>query len=337
MQYNNMAQELTFLEIACKNGDIDVINNYIANNNDIHTLRYNYYAHDCTLLHIACHNGKLDIVKILIDNNVDINHKNVNGITCLACVCFSESHTTDIDIVNLLIEKGADIHCVNNQGDTLLMCVAQNISYKPEIAKILIGNGINVKAANKYGDTCLHMSFRYMLTKFLIENGADINAKNKDGRTPFHNACEMGSLEHIKLFIDNGANLNETMSTNNSTIAHYWASSRTNITNEMLEFLVKNGLNILQKNNNNDTPMDIARKMISIHDVNTDILTAIDTNYTNLTKLIAIGRIDHLGKLIPKHYNKRFYILSLIIQNDAFKHYIINKYINSLPQYTQHT
>lgn len=128
----------------------------------------------------------------------------------------------NINTIQHLIKQGADVNfsCPYDKDEyrTKLHSAAKNGSI--ELVKLLIENGANVNARDKYGETPLHHSIYHSvldetqsnnnvskeeIVKLLIENGADVNAKNNNEKTPLHYA---ESVTIAKLLINNGANIN---------------------------------------------------------------------------------------------------------------------------------
>lgn len=86
------------------------------------------------------------------------------------------------------------------------------------IAKILIDNGAEINARDKFDETSLHEAARYGKTeivKLLVEHNADINALNKDNKTPLFASTEVydagTSQDVIKVLLDAGAGITMTI------------------------------------------------------------------------------------------------------------------------------
>lgn len=64
-----------------------------------------------------------------------------------------------------------------------------------------------------FGDYPLHIAATrcdVSEIEILLNAGAELNAKGENGYTPLMNAVEQGSLDCVKLFVDSGANLENT-------------------------------------------------------------------------------------------------------------------------------
>jgi len=103
--------------------------------------------------------------------------------------------------VKLLIEDGADINAKDKYGNTPLIIAARDD--RAEIVKILIENGAEVNAKNEKGETPLYWVLcndNTEIAKFLIEKGADVKAKSCFGYTPldFANVDVLNFLKERK-------------------------------------------------------------------------------------------------------------------------------------------
>jgi len=77
-----------------------------------------------------------------------------------------------------------------------------------EIVKLLIAEGADVNAKDKYGMTPLHLAETKEAAELLIANGADVNARTGDGQTPLLFAVMSGSKETVEILIAKGADVN---------------------------------------------------------------------------------------------------------------------------------
>jgi len=77
-----------------------------------------------------------------------------------------------------------------------------------EMARLLLQNGAEVNARNRFNATPLHLAAsqgRAKLCALLIDKGADLNAKANTGRTPLHCAAGDGRLEACQVLLARGA------------------------------------------------------------------------------------------------------------------------------------
>jgi len=196
-------------------GDITVLH-YLLSQNGIDGNIKDTYGY--TLLHRACeniHKFPLEIFQHLIETlGCDINAQDDNKNTPLheALRYFDPNEGGDITVLMyLLSQKIVDVNIKGIDGYSLLHWACSKINTLPlEIFKLLIETkGCDVNAHDNYGDTPIHVAFRYfdpneggditVLTYLLSQKGIDPKIKDKNGYTILHWACE--KINHLPLDI----------------------------------------------------------------------------------------------------------------------------------------
>lgn len=74
----------------------------------------------------------------------------------------------------------------------------------------LINSGVDINAADEYGQTALHAIVRDWhpdVVSFIIRNNADVNKADKWGRTPLHLAAAINSVEIAKILCLSGGKI----------------------------------------------------------------------------------------------------------------------------------
>lgn len=150
----NIYEETPFWT-ACQRGHLGIIN--LLLNMKVNSNQENNNGK--TPLSVACFNGHLSIVEALLIHKVDIHKANKKGGTPLY-MATQMGHT---DIVQLLLEHGAqeDINLNGYKKHTplLVACLSQHTHNKPELFRLLIGNGASLISKNDKGETALDIAF----------------------------------------------------------------------------------------------------------------------------------------------------------------------------------
>jgi len=194
-----------------------------------------------TLLHIPFCSKKF--IDFILELGIDINTKNNNGITPLNF--YMLQYCPNIKIIQYLIEKGAnpmifdkggntilhtyylderiidylskhiDINTKNNKGETPLHFYMKNKNFNKNfninIIKCFIKNSANITSIDNINHTILHNFYESRdIYQYFIENGTNLFHKDNYGNTSLHfyMMSEHIDIEIIKMFIDNGADIN---------------------------------------------------------------------------------------------------------------------------------
>ena len=124
-----------------------------------------------------------------------------------------------VDIVKVLIRNGADVNAVDRYMETALHFASKYGHV--DVAKVLIQNGANVNAVDKWKKPALHWAARtghVEVAKMLIRNGANVNAVEEDNWTALHIAAYDGHVDVAKVLIENGADVNAVEKDNRTSL-----------------------------------------------------------------------------------------------------------------------
>ena len=261
------------------------------------------------LIYAIENNKPLKIIKSLINKSCNLDIVDNFGDTAIfKALKEIDSSTKIYKILNCLLTYGAKLDIKDKDGNTpLILAIENNLS--KTIIKCLINKKI-INEVDKKGETALLKMLKpfgnyteeetYNIIKLFIENGANLNIQDLSGRTPLIYAIEkMLSLRIIELLICNGSQID--ISDKKGETALFKALKTTFINNNqylIIDLLLKNGANYYQQNNEGDYPLIYAIK-----------------NNSNLKSIKLL--IEKSGALTEDYYYKLCKLLSkLFIEKD---------------------
>ena len=177
------------LWLAVKNGDIARIKQLAQTgvNLNMHS-RLLYGLPGKTALHVAVKSWQKESARVLIELGADVNAVDATENGTPLCLAVYEGNS---DMVRFLIENGADPDVLHSRVGILLF--KYPILYtalwlnKEDCALALIEGGVNIKKADKDGDTPLHIAAKHNCAKAvraLLAKGANPNVRNKKRELP---------------------------------------------------------------------------------------------------------------------------------------------------------
>jgi ankyrin repeat protein len=196
---------------------------YICKLLNIYKLSINIINFDTnSLLIMSCLKKNYDLFIYLIINNVDVNYQNAHGISALHII--SIMGLTEYLFFLLTKKVNIDIQCI--KYNTALHFACMNTNNNTQIIKYLLKIGINM----------------YL--------------KNEKGYNPIIYCIINNNLDGLKLFINNGFDINTSLNDQNYTLLHYLCS---NPNDNIFEYILTlNNLNLNALDINNNTPIHIA-------------------------------------------------------------------------------
>ena len=239
---------------ALKAGETDVIRAIVAKRPS----EVNAVATDGTTpLHWAVHQDDLATADLLIDAGANVHAANRYGATPLWLACINGS----APIVERLLEAGADPNTRMPEGDTALMMAARGGSVASVNALVRRGADVNAQEEWK-GQTALMWAAaanHAAVVTALIEAGANVQARTKfkpvfvtrggglraaerssdvtrqAGFTALLFAVRAGATDAVKVLLNSGASVNDTLTDGTSVLVMAVASTHFELADYLLE------------------------------------------------------------------------------------------------------
>lgn len=329
----NSANE-TLLHVALKTpGNQKLVQFLIENGADVHSED----TAGNTPLHVALKTPANDAsIKLLIKKGADVNKTNQMGMAPLNIATqFDLSSgllnlvSSSFDYVTLLIETGQ----AKLKTSTPLLSFAF-IRDHQNIATYLLNKGADINTQDENRMTLLHHAIgaqNQEVVEYLLKKGVDVNLANNDGQTPLQlaivnsqpeialklvekaaaidslsplqkvdllkTAIKMGKTTAADLIVQS-INLNEPDKKGN-TLLHEAAQTSGN--EKLIQFLIKKGAAVNQKNNDGMTPLNYAALYSSLD----SIKLLVENGNANLNTSFPLLSFE----LIRRHQDAATYLL----------------------------
>ena len=186
------------LQLACINGQIDLVELLIDKNVDINVSD----VYGDTPLILAYKSKKFNILKLLIERGADSDVSNESGNTVMHLACF-DGNTY---IVKLLLETNTNFNVYQSSGLTPLTLACQQGHLG--IVELLITKGTHFDVEIKTALMEARENEHYPVVKHLLCNNADPNIVSNDGKTALHYSCSNGHYNIVALLLDHNADPN---------------------------------------------------------------------------------------------------------------------------------
>lgn len=162
-----------------------------------------------------------------------------------------------IDCLLLLLEKGTAANNPNNEKmSPLMQAIAQHLYFAVDC---LLDSGVDPNFSTDKGDTALLISMFVTDPKIknvinsLILKGADPNIADSLGATAIHRCCQYQNLELLKLLVNHGGHLQTKDKKMKSALSYCLMNNDPEAMQQMVEYLLENGLDINEKDDNGST------------------------------------------------------------------------------------
>ncbi|UYV77187.1 hypothetical protein LAZ67_15000032 [Cordylochernes scorpioides] len=216
----------------------------------------------------AIRNGNLEEVKKLLEEGVEVNveldseemseynHEVMeDGWRGVLIDCDTPLHLAtkmkNFDMFRFLVDNGANINASNANGKTVLY---NSIYYEHfEIFYNLIDLGADYNAELRCGGTLLMLASGKYNTRFmkeLLKRGVDVEAKDYIGRTAIYFTLR-ANFENFRILYDAGADINICPKFMEPLLGEACIEQA----QEVVEFLIKLGVDINQKGPHGNTPL----------------------------------------------------------------------------------
>ena len=206
-----------------------------------------------TPLCIAAMHGHSDAVAELLRQNANPNARNQHG---YSAIHYAAANNAEKMVSQFGQADRADLDLKTTKGNTpLTLAITLGAA---DAAKALVGTGadVNVKGPEEW--SALHFAVNQDELKviaILNDNRADVNAMCDKQKTPLMLAVKKGSVEAVRLLLDKCADPNLKDLCGWSAL-HMAAVS--NETAEILQFIVRNGVNVNSLTNKGNTALALS-------------------------------------------------------------------------------
>ena len=149
---------------------------------------------------IAAEYGREQIVKTLLERHANPALKDHEGGTAI----FRAMQNGHPSVVTAMLNSHVDFSGIDDMGRNLLHSACLLEEAQPDIVRLLISDGMEVDAPDKFGQTPLHMASRagnLEIVSILTSLGANPVVKDAHERTPLEVAWQHGRTDVIKTLV----------------------------------------------------------------------------------------------------------------------------------------
>ena len=207
-----------------------------------------------TPLHDAAHSCNVKVAEVLFQHGADAGAIDYRGCTPLAEVVANLNPAPDV--VAYFAQKSRK-SCERGREKALMFAER----FGPEVAKILLDNGLDVNQKGKHTAPLLKAAEGNPETvRVFLENRANIHIEDSFGCTPFHIAAQHGNTETLRLLLDHDPNFVHAVNQKGETGLHLASTGYHKKGAECVQFLLERGSDIMAVKENGDTALHEAVK-----------------------------------------------------------------------------
>jgi hypothetical protein len=182
------------LELACANGNVEIINMLLEKGVDIHNNETR------SSLRTTCENKHLEASRLLLERGAKV----VGSVIIYAC------HNCSIDIVKLLFEfkeswEPAIFTEISKITENSIISSCNRNDDDVSIFKFLLENEFNRDEYFAIHSAC--ESNTPNILNYILDIGVDINLKNQSELTPLHFACFFRQINIVEILLQRGADI----------------------------------------------------------------------------------------------------------------------------------
>ncbi len=263
-----------------------------------------------TALHHAISSKSFDMCKILLDAGADPNLSSPY-IGSPLNHCYK---TNQVHIARLLLEKGASLEETNSSGESfVLQEMLKEKRYDWVKLFVEYNADLNVKNAKLLSPLRLAVqSNDSLLTELFLNSNANINEADTLNGSLMWSALESGNVVIAEILMAYGANIHNSNKMGNTLLMHELTNSART---EIIDFLIRNGIDVNQKNRDGMTALMIAALNRHPHAVQMLIDNGADVNDVNGLNMTALMMtcIDMKKKTQKEYLNPEGNLESAVI------------------------
>ncbi|KAI3417693.1 hypothetical protein GPALN_012168 [Globodera pallida] len=243
-------------------------------------------------LFLAASLGHLEISKVLVARGADVNQESGDDSSPWLIAC-EKGH---LDIVELFVEDGQDIEFTHSDGDFSLR--QKNGHF--EVCKVLVAKGADANRESENSSPWLIACEKNHLdiVKLFVENGQDIEVTNMYGATGLIVVCIEGNANLVRFLLSEGARVDWT--TDKGVPPLFFAAGQGHL--EMCADLVAKGAAVNEESNNGFSPWLEACGKGHLHIVEFFVENGQNIEFTHSNGYTALIIASAFGKTNVGHF-----------------------------------